>query len=722
MLGFHRISIKSKFQLMLLMANLGSILVIGYLGWSWARSALKTTIFNHLTSVRSSKAYQIESYFKNLRHHVETLSEDRMVVAAMAEFNQAFAELNSRSIPQEWEGAIAHYYQTEFFPRLSPSITGELKFETYRPISPAAKYLQYHYIAKNPHAVGKKLALVDALDGSNYSKIHAQYHKIFRNLIKKFGYYDFFLIDAKTGDIVYTVYKETDFGINLTQGVYRENNLAEVVAAVRANPDPGAIQIVDFQPYRPSYMESAAFIAGPIYSDSNLVGILAIQLPVNEINNVLTGNKNWKQDGLGNTGQTYMVGADFLMRSVSRGLIEEPEKYKKSLRSLGTSETNIRLIEQLNTSILLQKVDTEVAKEAIKGNVGTKIIHDYRNIEVLSSYSPLKIEGLNWGIIAEMDLSEAYQPIYILERDLLIGSAILILLIAYIANIAADKFVKPIKAIAQASNQGDGEQSPYFQTLMQDRGEIGELAKIVNKINRSRQKQTELLAKKEQENAALLLNILPKTAVKRFQGGEQRIAESRQQTTVAIARIFGITKIAANRSVEEVAELLNELIDLLDETANRFDVEKFKTMSDRYIAVCGLTKPRLDHAKRMVDFALAAMNVVQQFNNQHGTWLRLSIAIHSGTLMTGIVGTKKFSYELWGETWEIVNQLHAHAEPTTIRVSQEVCDRLHDLYSFQKDADIKVEDKGKLSTWAIRKGGLKDLIDNLSEGLDRDDW
>jgi class 3 adenylate cyclase len=124
----------------------------------------------------------------------------------------------------------------------------------------------------------------------------------------------------------------------------------------------------------------------------------------------------------------------------------------------------------------------------------------------------------------------------------------------------------------------------------------------------------------------------------------------------------------------------------------------------------------------MVDFALAAMNIVQQFNNRHGTWLRLSIAIHSGTLMTGIVGTKKFSYELWGETWEIVNQLHAQAEPTTIRVSQEVYDRLHDLYSFQKDADIKIEDKGKLSTWVIRKGGLKDLIDNLSEGLDRDNW
>jgi class 3 adenylate cyclase len=722
MLGFHRISIKSKMQLMVLMVSLSSILVVGYLGWSWARSAIKTTIFNQLTSVRSSKAYQIESYFNNLHHHVETLCEDPTVVAAMVEFNKAFAELNSRSIPQAWEGEIANYYKTKFFPRLSLAITGEPKFETYRPISLATKYLQYHYIAKNPHGVGKKSELVDAVDGTNYSKINAKYYKNFRNSIKKIGYYNFFLIDAKTGDVVYTVYKETDFGINLAQGVYRESNLAEVVKTVSQNPESGAIQLVDFKPYRRSYMAAAAFIAGPIYNESNLVVILAIKLPADEINNVLTGNKNWKQDGLGNTGKTYIVGAYLLMRSVSRALIEDPEKYKKSLRSIGTSENNMRLIEQLKTSILLQKVDTEVTREAIKGKVGNKIIKDERNINVLSSYSPLKIEGLNWGIIAEMDLSEAYQPIYILERYLLIAAAILILLIAYLAKIAADKFVKPIKAIAQASRQGGGEQSRYFQALMQQQGEIGELAKIVNQMTSSVQKQTELLAQKEQENEALLLNILPGTVVKRFQAGEQRIADSIQQTTVGIVSIFAITKLIANRLVEAVAELLNELIDLLDETANRFDVEKFKTIGDRYIAVCGLTKPRLDHAKPMVDFALAAMNIVQQFNNRHGTWLRLSIAIHSGTLMTGIVGTKKFSYELWGETWEIVNQLHAQAEPTTIRVSQEVYDRLHDLYSFQKDADIKIEDKGKLFTWAIRKGGLKDLIDNLSEGLDRDNW
>lgn len=244
-----------------------------------------------------------------------------MVVEAMEEFNKAFKELDSKSIPSDWELATEKFYKTDFLPKLSQNISGEPDYTTYQPISKSARYLQYHYITKNSYPVGKKDQLLDAKDKSNYSKIHAKYHEIFQNIVKKFGYYDFFLIDIKTRDVVYTVYKETDFGANLKQGVYGESNLADVVEAVQKNPDRRTVQIVDFKPYRPSYMAPAAFIAAPIYNGSKLVGVLAIQLPVDEINNVMTGNKNWKRDGLGETGETYMVGADLFMRSASRFLL-----------------------------------------------------------------------------------------------------------------------------------------------------------------------------------------------------------------------------------------------------------------------------------------------------------------------------------------------------------------------------------------------------------------
>ncbi|MCP2727514.1 adenylate/guanylate cyclase domain-containing protein [Limnofasciculus baicalensis] len=722
MIGLNRISIKSKLQIMLLTVSLCSIMVVGYLGWSWARAALKETIFNQLTSVRSSKASQVESYFNNLRNHVETLCEDRMVVEAMMEFNQAFKELDSQSIPPDWDIATANYYKNEFFPRLSKTITGEPNFTTYRPISTAARYLQYQYIAKNPYPVGKKDQLVTGGDESNYSKVHSKYHAIFRNLIKKFGYYDLFLIDIKSNDIVYTVYKETDFGINLEQGINRDSNLAKVVEAVRKNPDRGAIQIVDFQLYRPSYMAPAAFIAAPIYNQSNLVGILAIQLPVDQINNVLTGNGNWKRDGLGNTGETYMVGADLLMRSLSRFLIEDSQGYKSLLKSTGTELRNIQLINQLNTSIILQKINTEAARDATKGIAGTKIVEDYQNKTVLSSYSPLKIEGLNWGIIAQMDLSEAYQPIYKLQRYFLIATAILSLIIAYLANIVVGKFVKPIAVMIEFSRQSDPEPSPDFKAILQSPAELGQLAHIIRNMTQEKQKQTEFLAQKERENEALLLNMLPSTVVERIKKGETKIADRIQQVTVMVATIFGVTQLAEERDVAEVADLFNQAIDALDEAAERFDVEKLKIVGDRYIAVCGLTKQRLEHTKGMMDFALEATNILQQFNNRHGVWFSFGAGIHTGAVMGGIIGKKKFSYELWGETWTIANQLHEQTQTNRIRISQAVYDQIHEFYAFEKDQDIRVDKKGKLPTWVMKKGGLQDLIEQISVGIDNDDW
>lgn len=169
----------------------------------------------------------------------------------------------------------------------------------------------------------------------------------------------------------------------------RESNLAKLTAAVRQAKGTDYVKIADFESYRPSYGAPAAFIAAPIFNKSEFIGVLAFQLPVDEINNVMTGNRNWRSDGLGETGETYLVGQDYLMRSVSRFLVEDPKGYAKTLRGLGVSENTINKINKYGTSILEQKVQTSAARDALAGRQGTQIINDYRGIPVLSSYAPL---------------------------------------------------------------------------------------------------------------------------------------------------------------------------------------------------------------------------------------------------------------------------------------------------------------------------------------------
>ena len=234
-----RLSIKSKLLMMLLGVSLVSVALVAYMAFRSGNEALIEAVFKHLTSVRASKAYQIESYLENVRSQVETLGEDHMIAEAAQEFSEAYRSLSDTIVEPGWDEELDSYYRDEFLPRLQANIDGSPVFETYRPTSPPTRYLQYHYVAANPHEVGDKDELSDAGDGSAYSAIHRRYHPIFRHLVEEFGYYDMFLIDPNTGTIVYSVYKETDYATSLREGPYRNTNLAAAAQARSLRPQVG---------------------------------------------------------------------------------------------------------------------------------------------------------------------------------------------------------------------------------------------------------------------------------------------------------------------------------------------------------------------------------------------------------------------------------------------------------------------------------------------------
>ncbi|MEM9119704.1 MAG: adenylate/guanylate cyclase domain-containing protein [Cyanobacteria bacterium P01_F01_bin.56] len=716
MLGLRHLSIKSKIQLMLLGVSLISIISISFLGWSWARIELKHNIFDHLTSVRASKAYQVQSYFQTFRNHVETLCEDRMVVSAMEEFDAAYDQLDRATAPTDWDNDIRAYYEQRFFPRLTEHIAGTPNYETYAPGEQAARYLQYHYIAANSYPVGNKNALKDAGDGSDYSAIHSRYHPLFQNLIQKFGYYDFFLINPQTGKIVYSVYKETDYATSLKTGPYRYSNLAAVITEVQENPDRGAIQVADFKTYKPSYAAPAAFMAGPIYDDATFVGILAVQMPVNEINQVLTGGQNWEQDGLGESGETYLVGRDYLMRSISRFLIEDKAGYKQALRATGTSSRTIELIDQLNTSILLQQVQTEAAQDAIAGQEGTQVIEDYRGVSVLSSYAPLNLPGLEWGILSEMDLAEAYQPVYALQTYLLISTVILMLILTFFASLIAANFVRPIDTLIAASRKAELGQSGV--TVMFDStDEFSELANIFNTVVQRMRQQIDHMQQQYQMTQDILQRFLPTAMIDRLKHQDTLVTTQTQQVTVLLAKVVGLGQLSEQHSSDVCCEYLTDLLGSFNQSAQRHDVEPFKFASDRYIASCGLTKPRLDHEKRMIDFALSLLDLIQSFNSRHQTRLSLRIGIHTGTVFTSILDIQPLSYDLLGEPVEIASGLIDVPDTSMIITTQLVRDRLQGFYDFQPGKSLMLENQPKIDTWILRKGALADLIGELTSHL-----
>lgn len=237
----------------------------------------------------------------------------------------------------------------------------------------ARKVLSRQYIAENPYPAGERHKLDAVDDMSYYSRDHRAFHDWAKRFREHFGYYDIFLISPR-GDILYTVAKESDFATNLKTGPYRKSPLAEVFRRAVADPAE-AVTFSDFARYPPSNNDPAAFAGHAIEKDGKVVGVFAVQIPSEPLNELMHFTA-----GMGATGETYLVGPDGLMRSQSR---------------FTTTPT-----------LLETKVDNASVRDGQSGKSGAHVVADYRGIPVLSVYAPVDFGGQPFVLLAEIDEAE----------------------------------------------------------------------------------------------------------------------------------------------------------------------------------------------------------------------------------------------------------------------------------------------------------------------------
>ncbi|MCP4266851.1 MAG: methyl-accepting chemotaxis protein [Candidatus Brocadiaceae bacterium] len=454
-----KIGMSAKVITLFLVAGIVPLGVMGILGYKSSSTSLKKQAFNQLVSVRETKKKQIEDYFTTIRKQVRTFSENSMVVDAMKEFKTSFKDVRKEnditdSKLKEYRRALKTYYTADF--------TNEYKQQNNGKNPNAVGYLdqlddesialQYSYIKANQNQLGEKHNLDFADDKSTYSKFHAKYHPIIRDFLEQFGYYDIFLVDPDSGDIVYSVFKELDYTTSLKNGPYANTNFGRVYQDANNSNDPNYVKLVDFEPYAPSYEGAASFIASPIYDGPEKVGVLLFQMPIDSINAVMTSNEKWKNVGLGDSGETYLIGDDLSMRSQSRFLIEDKDGYSAMMKDLGMDQGVLDKINAKGSTILLQRVDTKGTRTAVTGNTNVEIFPDYRNINVLSAYSPVDIKDVEWVIMSEIDESEALSPVLALRSNMWMlsgGMLLLIVGIGYLVTRITGKVTSVISNIIE---------------------------------------------------------------------------------------------------------------------------------------------------------------------------------------------------------------------------------------------------------------------------------
>ena len=687
MRAFNRLSIQSKLMSMLLAVSIGSIVVIAYEGYRSGKNAIEESVVKQLTSLRDSKAGQIESYFLDLRSEMVVLGNSPGTAESMRDFSASYRTVlgESKSIDGQTVGGLRQFYRDEFAPRLSGNIDQTVNPDVFLPTSILSRYLQYQYIANNPNDLGQKQKLDDAGDETQYSTFHKRYHPTFKQVIKEFGYYDLFLID-NDGNVVYSVEKESDFASNLRIGPYARSELANVYKAAQKQ-NSGYVAMSDFSFYEPSYGAPAAFMATPIYQGTTLTGVLAIQVPVDQINDVMTSGGNWQRDGLGASGETFLVGSDLRLRSESRALIESPEDYFDALEAQQVDSTDIDRIEQLNTAVLNQKAESTAAKEAIAGRSGIIEAVNYLGNKVLSAYSPLDIRGVDWIIVSEIDRAEVFQPTSNFAQRVLIVAAGLVFLITLASLWLARAFLKPVNLLSDGFKRlSSGHKDVSVKVLAED--ELGELGKSFNHMVKKNRKTSELVFKKTQETESLLLNMFPASVAKRLKKGDTLIADEAESVTVLFANVLNFQRLTEELKPKKAIEILNDVVNALDEATEHHGIEKIKTTGSEYLAVSGLSVARLDHTKRIIDFAVEAIRIVSQVNREWEVDLQLRVGVHSGGVMAGTVGSQRPIYDVWGDTVVTAHYVQSAATPNAIYVTKPVASSLIDIYEFEPAGEI----------------------------------
>jgi adenylate cyclase len=233
------------------------------------------------------------------------------------------------------------------------------------------------------------------------------------------------------------------------------------------------------------------------------------------------------------------------------------------------------------------------------------------------------------------------------------------------------------------------------------------LAKLAREKEKTELALKTLVIEKEKSDR-LLLNILPKSIADRLKKGEDNIVDIFPQTSVLFADIVGFTRLASDACPKKLVGIMNVIFSAFDALAEQYDLEKIKTIGDAYMLVSGLPIERDDHAEAIADVAIAMQETIDEIQHilepikrSPEDTLNIRIGIHSGPVVAGIIGRKKFLYDLWGDTVNTASRMESYGSPDRIHVSEATYQLLKDKYRFEQRASIHVKGKGMMTTYFL---------------------
>ena len=683
---FTNISVATRLSLVALVVTLLSLSAAALVGLWRGNTLAEGLIEDRVVSVTDSRATTVESYISGVRRSVAALAASPGAVDAIERLSDGHRALAMTPVTADEDSALIEYYLTDVVPQLEDTSLRSLNVPRLIPGDAGAIRLQSLYTVppepdEDEPAIAPAL-LPDAGDGSEYSAAHAELHPLYAEIKGRSGFDDLYLIAAPDDRIVYSTLKRIDFATSLDVGPWSGSALSEVIETLAGDPSPGTTAVSDMTAYGPAFERPTMFVAAPVAGDNGVVGFVAVALSFTDFDAILSGGGKW--DGFGESGESYLVGADGTMRTTARPFAASASEFLASTTEEGPSsltDNQRRRMAATGTTALVQEVDIDLVRSA-STEPGTVETTNYRGVPVLAAYRPLDIEGLDWVVITELSEDEIDDPIEDYVRNLLLSMALFVVTVTFVATRWSDRTMEPIRTIAarlRAAQLGDTGASSQSGSLPEDSpDEYVALADSIDEMLERLDERRAAAAARSSERLDLVRRFLPATVAQRSEQAGEEVLDHVANASVVVLMVEGLGDLLANRDRREVRDFLAAVIDELDALAVDLGLERIKVTGDRYYAICGATRPYLDHGPRAVRFALQAVVLVAEVSLERGQHVIVRAGVDAGSVSVGLADRAGLVYDAWGPAVSGASELARTAPSGQVAASAAVQRHLSD--------------------------------------------
>ena len=653
-----------------------AVTLFGALNYYAADQLLLDGTKGELESEAALAAQTTELGANRLLGRVAAVASDPGLVDAVDDFVSGFDDLSGVSLDAEQSATLEAFYQVEVVDPINELDIIAITLEDVLPRTDAGRWIQYHYTLPDEARAGDQAGDPSPRTAA-YDSAVATHDDYLSALSNTFRGGDLLLIDTKA-NVIYSTEQRIDIGTNLGTGPYADSALASLVTDELGRVRAGEALLTDFAVYVPGGAKPVLFAATVIRSGNQIVGTLAVQIPLDVIDSITGSGTTTGRSGLDDV-DTYIVADSLVLQSTPQAWFDDPEAYLE-----GIDDPEMRsVVEALGSPVGVEVIDTQPVRVALDGTPFVGRSKNESGQSVYSSSTSLDVPGATWVVVTEIPLSVAREPLnqYLIRMGLV--AALLLPLAAVIGFLLARRLTRPIPiAVAAASAVADGERHLHFPELGRD--EFGDLGRRLTKMAARLGRQEQALEDEYERKRELLLTVLPPHLV----GGDGVVSGTGEYVDVAtVIAVVIDTDHTELDSSDELADALGTVTATAERLATELGVERIRVAADRSLFVAG-TSGDQDGADDALRFAATLAHELRGLADAAGLTLTVHIGLSTGQVATGVLARGSLTFGAWGEPVRRALAISALSNADEILVDESTIGAAEGDWSWESADDV----------------------------------